>query len=110
MALDGRNGEILWRMHTKDEVYELTCPDSYDVNGDGASDCIASGRFGTFMAFDPRAGNSLFEKVVNMLIDIGENCLLHKMISKGICPSMLEFVLIIHNWLFLKILQHIFVM
>lgn len=54
-AFDGRTGSVIWTIYTKDEVYELTCVD-IDLDNDGVFDCVASGRYGTFLAFSPVNG------------------------------------------------------
>lgn len=54
-CFDGRNGNVIWTIYTKDEVYELTCLNE-DFDSDGTLDCIASGRYGTLLAFNPKSG------------------------------------------------------
>lgn len=48
-------------MYTKDEVFELTCVEE-DLDQDGSFDCIASGRYGTFMAFNPKSSESVLHQ------------------------------------------------
>ena len=38
--------------------FELNC-NNIDIDGDGKLDCIAAGRMGTAVAFNPRNGESL---------------------------------------------------
>ena len=49
-------------MYTKDEVFELTCVEE-DLDQDGSFDCIASGRYGTFMAFNPKSSKSVLHQL-----------------------------------------------
>lgn len=58
MGFDGKDGSLLWEIPTRGEIFELVCP-AIDVNLDGSEDCFASGRLGTFIAFDPRSGELL---------------------------------------------------
>jgi hypothetical protein len=44
MALDGRNGHLLWQHYSRHELYALTCV--ADLNGDHHLDCLAAGRAG----------------------------------------------------------------
>ena len=41
-ALDGKTGEVLWNVATRDEVYSTTC--LVDLNGDGIVDPLYGGR------------------------------------------------------------------
>ncbi|XP_067947053.1 protein FAM234B-like isoform X2 [Watersipora subatra] len=59
MAMNGQNGQMLWRILTKDEVFELRCP-VFDMDRDGVPDCIASGRHGTLIAFEFQHGTVLW--------------------------------------------------
>ena len=42
-------------------MFELTCVEE-DLDQDGSFDCIASGRYGTFMAFNPKSSESLLHQ------------------------------------------------
>jgi hypothetical protein len=55
MALRGSDGYEMWRTPVNGPVFELTCG-NIDVNRDGFDDCLAAGRLGTLVAFDPRNG------------------------------------------------------
>ena len=55
MALNGRNGKLLWTIWTRVEVFAIQC-EKLDINKDGHKDCIAAGRMGTLQAFDPIKG------------------------------------------------------
>lgn len=44
MAINGLNGEVLWRRFLQHSVYGLVC--SHDVNGDNIEDCLVSGKGG----------------------------------------------------------------
>lgn len=44
LALDGRDGALLWRRWTGFDVFSLFCTE--DLNADGAVDCVAAGRGG----------------------------------------------------------------
>ena len=44
-------------MYIRHEVFELRCP-AFDVDTDGVIDCIASGRYGALIAFNPLFGES----------------------------------------------------
>lgn len=44
IALNGTNGDILWRYWMNDTVFSLMCTE--DVNGDGLEDCLAVGNKG----------------------------------------------------------------
>ncbi|XP_055329557.1 uncharacterized protein LOC129582151 isoform X2 [Paramacrobiotus metropolitanus] len=58
MALDGRDGTLLWQANTEHEVFALNC--NADLNGDGAKDCVAGGRAGVLLAIDSRNGSRLW--------------------------------------------------
>ena len=42
MALDGLNGNVLWSLYTKHEIFAVNC--NLDITGDGTKDCICGGR------------------------------------------------------------------
>ena len=44
LALDGKSGEVLWKLRTEHEVFSLVCQE--DLNFDGVKDCVAGGRAG----------------------------------------------------------------
>lgn len=50
IALDGTNGNILWRHWMNDTVFSLTC--AADVNGDGLFDCLAVGYKGVSIIYN----------------------------------------------------------
>lgn len=49
MALNGLNGELLWRHWMNDTIFSLMC--KQDVNGDGSEDCLAVGNRGVKCCF-----------------------------------------------------------
>ena len=55
VALRGYDGVELWRMRTFGTTFEINC-NNIDVDRDGKLDCIATGRLGMAVAFDPRLG------------------------------------------------------
>lgn len=44
MAINGINGDILWRKFLPHSIYGLIC--SYDVNDDNIADCLVNGKGG----------------------------------------------------------------
>ena len=56
VALRGYDGKELWRIRVPGAPFEMNCH-KIDVDKDGKTDCIASGRMGTVVAFDPRKGD-----------------------------------------------------
>lgn len=42
MALNGKNGEVLWLRHTLHELFAPNC--ELDLNDDGVLDCVVGGR------------------------------------------------------------------
>lgn len=47
-------------------MYELRCP-AYDADKDGVFDCIASGRYGTLVVFEPKAGEKIVLPILRCL-------------------------------------------
>lgn len=58
LALDGRDGYKIWEVYAGHEVNSLVC--EHDLNGDNVSDCLAAGRFGTFLAINSVDGSVLW--------------------------------------------------
>ncbi|SPP83734.1 uncharacterized protein LOC117586183 [Drosophila guanche] len=54
VALNGRDGTILWQSWSVANVFSLHC--SADVDGDGGLDCVAAGRLGMIYAINGRTG------------------------------------------------------
>lgn len=44
IALNGLNGEVLWRRGLTHSVFSIIC--SHDINGDGLQDCLVTGKGG----------------------------------------------------------------
>ncbi|KAI0209988.1 hypothetical protein LSAT2_005289, partial [Lamellibrachia satsuma] len=59
IALRGYDGKELWRTSLFMAPFELNC-NNIDIDGDGKLDCIAAGRMGTAVAFNPRNGTILW--------------------------------------------------
>ena len=55
VAMDGRNGGILWELNTENEVFAILCG-HLDANGDGIKDCLVAGRMGVLHAVDSTNG------------------------------------------------------
>ncbi|KAI0227422.1 hypothetical protein LSAT2_022102 [Lamellibrachia satsuma] len=60
VALRGYDGKELWRIRVQSAPFEMNCH-KIDIDKDGKADCIASGRMGTVVAFDPRKGKVLWQ-------------------------------------------------
>ncbi|KAI0236790.1 hypothetical protein LSAT2_012668 [Lamellibrachia satsuma] len=60
VALRGYDGKELWRIRVQAGLFEVNCH-KIDIDKDGKADCIASGRMGTVVAFDPRKGKVLWQ-------------------------------------------------
>ncbi|KAI0227420.1 hypothetical protein LSAT2_022100 [Lamellibrachia satsuma] len=60
VALRGYDGKELWRIRVQAGLFEMNCH-KVDIDKDGKTDCIASGRMGTVVAFDPRKGKVLWQ-------------------------------------------------
>lgn len=58
-ALRGFDGELLWTMQMKTDILFMNCVD-FDVNTDGHTDCIISGRYGLLEAVDVKTGTDVF--------------------------------------------------
>lgn len=58
-ALNGTNGNILWRRWMNDTIFSLTC--SADVNGDDLFDCLVVGYNGVTL-YSMRAYKQLYKK------------------------------------------------
>ncbi|WAQ95671.1 hypothetical protein MAR_028361 [Mya arenaria] len=56
MALRGYDGKVLWDIDVRSEVLFFNC-EQFDFDKDGKQDCIATGRMGTIIAFNPRNGD-----------------------------------------------------
>lgn len=59
IALDGKNGELLWQQESPDQVYGSAT--LYDVTGDGTSDVFIGGRSPHFKALDGKTGKVIWE-------------------------------------------------
>ncbi|XP_052780569.1 uncharacterized protein LOC128217450 [Mya arenaria] len=59
MALRGYDGKVLWDIDVRSEVLFFNC-EQFDFDKDGKQDCIATGRMGTIIAFNPRNGSSFW--------------------------------------------------
>lgn len=55
MAIRGYDGQVLWNLTVRSEVFLLNCED-FDINEDGKPDCIGTGRQGVAVAFNPYTG------------------------------------------------------
>lgn len=55
IGLRGKDGRELWRVNTDSAVFLMNC-EHIDVNQDGKTDCIVSGRQGTIAAINPKTG------------------------------------------------------
>ncbi|KAH8374869.1 hypothetical protein KR200_007796, partial [Drosophila serrata] len=58
VALNGRDGSILWQSWSVANVFSLHC--SADVDGDGGTDCVAAGRLGMIYAINGRTGSIIW--------------------------------------------------
>ncbi|KAL4241001.1 hypothetical protein ACF0H5_001780 [Mactra antiquata] len=58
-GLRGVDGDVLWRLPVRSGVFALQC-EGWDINQDNKTDCIATGRMGTIVAFDPSTGEELW--------------------------------------------------
>ncbi|XP_023022317.2 uncharacterized protein [Leptinotarsa decemlineata] len=65
LALNGTNGEILWRVWFNDTIYSLQC--SADVNGDHLEDCLAVGEKGTLTMLNARNGSKIWQYNTNRM-------------------------------------------
>lgn len=58
IALDGRNGEMLWHVNAKDQIFGS--PMLKDLTGDGVDDVIINGRSAEFMAINGKTGKVIW--------------------------------------------------
>ena len=58
LALDGLSGDTVWQAKVNFDVFSLRC--EFDVNLDGITDCLASGRLGGFIALNGKDGSILW--------------------------------------------------
>lgn len=58
IALDGRNGKMLWHVSAKDQIFGS--PMLKDLTGDGVDDVIINGRSAEFMAINGRTGKVIW--------------------------------------------------
>ncbi|PAA71893.1 hypothetical protein BOX15_Mlig025309g1 [Macrostomum lignano] len=63
MAVDGRDGSVIWSQFVQHEPFALTC--ETDLNKDGQSDCVLSGRGGLMSAHDGRTGQTIWSSKLN---------------------------------------------
>ncbi|XP_078690819.1 protein FAM234A-like isoform X2 [Branchiostoma floridae x Branchiostoma belcheri] len=66
-AYNGATGKQLWHIPTFGEVFLLRCG-GLDINADGWEDCLATGRMGLMLAFNPKLGEVLW-RVDPTLVD-----------------------------------------
>ncbi|KAJ8945336.1 hypothetical protein NQ318_009731 [Aromia moschata] len=59
IALDGVNGNIIWRHWLNDTIFSLHC--TADVNGDTQNDCLAVGVAGTIATIDTKNGTTIWQ-------------------------------------------------
>nr|CAI5831764.1 unnamed protein product [Callosobruchus analis] len=59
IALNGVNGEILWRQWLNDSIFSIQC--SADVNGDHTNDCLAIGEQGTIIVINAKNGSIIWQ-------------------------------------------------
>lgn len=71
LAINGKNGEILWQRWTTFTVFSIIC--SSDLNNDTKIDCVAAGRGGLLLAINGETGSILWElKYFSVLESISE--------------------------------------
>lgn len=58
IAMDGRNGDILWRVQGRDQM--VGSPTFLNINADDVPDVVISGRAGQLMALDGKTGSQLW--------------------------------------------------
>ena len=58
IAVDGRNGKILWHVGAKDQIFGSAA--LKDLTGDGVDDIIINGRSAEFMAIDGKKGKVIW--------------------------------------------------
>ena len=49
MALEGKTGQVLWRLLTNHELFAINCDN--DITEDGINDCIVGGRMAVLLLF-----------------------------------------------------------
>lgn len=59
MALNGINGNVLWKYWTPNTVFSFFC--KFDINDDKTNDCIASGPGGLLHAIDGKLGKLIWD-------------------------------------------------
>ena len=59
MALDGQNGEMLWKVHARDQIFGSAA--IKDLNKDGVPDIIIGGRSAELKAINGRTGDLIWE-------------------------------------------------
>ncbi|XP_060520035.1 uncharacterized protein LOC132698145 isoform X2 [Cylas formicarius] len=59
MALNGTDGEMLWKLWINDTIFSLQC--SADLNGDNVMDCLAIGEYGTILTIDSKTGSTIWQ-------------------------------------------------
>jgi hypothetical protein len=59
MALNGLNGDVMWKYWTPYTIFSLFC--KFDINDDRINDCIASGPGGLLHAIDGKQGKLLWD-------------------------------------------------
>ena len=69
IALRGLDGKRLWEIKTKSEIFEINC--GINISKNGHLDCLASGRKNTFLAFNPKNGEILWDS--SFKYDINKN-------------------------------------
>lgn len=58
IALDGRNGDLLWHVSAKDQIFGSAA--LMDINGDGVSDVLINGRSAELIAIDGPSGRVIW--------------------------------------------------
>ncbi|MEM9327063.1 MAG: PQQ-binding-like beta-propeller repeat protein [Bacteroidota bacterium] len=59
VALDGRNGQMLWHVSARDQIFGSAC--LLDITGDGTEDVVIGGRSAELKAIDGRSGELIWE-------------------------------------------------
>ena len=59
VALDGRDGKILWNVHARDQIFGSA--DFMDVTGDGVPEVFIGGRSAEFIAINGKSGQVVWE-------------------------------------------------
>ena len=59
MALNGRDGNVVWTSWTRHEIFTVSCQE--DLNGDGVDDCVGGGRAGVLIAVSGKTGDKLWD-------------------------------------------------